>query len=301
MAGKIALNLGGGAARGFAHVGALRALTENDIQVTQLIGVSMGAIVGGIYSVTPDVDFLEKRLMQLVQFEAFRDSVVGSWTANQESNPKGIVKRAQKLVSGTNILRRMFTATGVLTSAEVHGVLHPFIADLAMESTEVPFATAAVNVRSGDLKVFQGKDRLRHAVAASASMPLIFPPERVGHEFYVDGGVLDKLGIETAGVLGIERPIVIDVSDEKLPDNLPKSGFDVILKTEEIASEHRRNIQLRRASLVMRPIRGNFHWADYSAAAEFIQMGYDCAISHMREIRGIANARRVFGLMRFKF
>lgn len=301
MAGKIALNLGGGAARGFAHVGALRALTENDIQVTQLIGVSMGSIVGGIYSVTPDVDFLEKRLMQLVNFEAFRDSVVGSWTANQESDAKGIVKRAQKLVSGTNILRRMFTATGVLTAAEVHGVLHPFIADLAMESTEIPFATAAVNIRTGDLKVFQGKDRLRHAVAASASMPLIFPPERVGHEYYVDGGVLDKLGIEAAAVLGIDRPIVIDVSDEKLPDNLPKSAFDVILKTEEIASEHRRNIQLQRASLVLRPIRGNFHWADYSAAAEFIQMGYENTLEHMREIRGIANARRVFGLMRFKF
>ena len=301
MAGKIALNLGGGAARGFAHVGALRALTENDIQVTQLIGVSMGSIVGGIYSVTPDVDFLEKRLMQLVNFEAFRDSVVGSWTANQESDAKGIVKRAQKLVSGTNILRRMFTATGVLTAAEVHGVLHPFIADLAMESTEIPFATAAVNIRSGDLKVFQGKDRLRHAVAASASMPLIFPPERVGHEYYVDGGVLDKLGIEAAATLGIDRPIVIDVSDERLPDNLPKSAFDVILKTEEIASEHRRNIQLQRASLVLRPIRGNFHWADYSAAAEFIQMGYENTLEHMREIRGIANARRVFGLMRFKF
>lgn len=301
MAGKIALNLGGGAARGFAHVGALRALTENDIQVTQLIGVSMGAIVGGIYSVSPDVDFLEKRLMQLVNFEAFRDSVVGSWTANQESDAKGIVKRAQKLVSGTNILRRMFTATGVLTAAEVHGVLHPFIADLAMESTEIPFATAAVNIRSGDLKVFQGKDRLRHAVAASASMPLIFPPERVGHEHYVDGGVLDKLGIEAAAVLGIDKPIVIDVSDERLPDNLPKSAFDVILKTEEIASEHRRNIQLQRASLVLRPIRGNFHWADYSAAAEFIQMGYETTLEHMREIRGIANARRVFDLMRFKF
>ena len=104
-----------------------------------------------------------------------------------------------------------------------------------------------------------------------------------------------------AAVLGIDRPIVIDVSDERLPDNLPKSAFDVILKTEEIASEHRRNIQLQRASLVLRPIRGNFHWADYSAATEFIQMGYENTLEHMREIRGIANARRVFGLMRFKF
>ena len=301
MAGKIALNLGAGAARGFAHVGALRALTENDIKVTHLIGISMGAIVGGIYSVMPDVEFLHKRLLQLIHFEAFRDSVVGTWTANQESEAKGIVRRAQKLVSGTNILRRMFTASGVLTTAEVHSCMHPFIADIAMESTEIPYATVAVNIRDGQLRVFQGKDRLRGAVAASASMPLIFPPEKIGKEYYVDGGVLDKLGIETAAALGIERPIVIDVSDEKLPDTMPRSGFDVILKTEEIASEHRRNIQLRRAALVLRPIRGNFHWADYSAAEEFVQMGYENTLEHMHEIRGIANRRRMFGIMRMRF
>ena len=77
-------------------------------------------------------------------------------------------------------------------------MLHPFLADVAMHSTEIPFATAAVNIRSGDLHVFRGADRLRQAVVASASMPLIFPPERIGSESYVDGGVLDKLGIETA-------------------------------------------------------------------------------------------------------
>jgi len=62
MAGKISLNLGGGAARGFAHVGAIRALIENDIQFDFLVGISMGSIAGGIYSVMPDIDFLEKRL-----------------------------------------------------------------------------------------------------------------------------------------------------------------------------------------------------------------------------------------------
>jgi len=300
MAGKITLNLGGGAARGFAHVGAIRALTENDIQIQQLIGVSMGAICGGIYSVMPDVDFLEKRLKQVIAFESFKNSVVGTWTTNQEQDAKGIVRRAQKLVSGTNILRRMFTATGVLTAAEVHESLHPFIANIAMESTEVPFATAAVNIRTGLLKVFQGKDRLRHAVAASASMPLIFPPERVGHDWFVDGGVLDKLGIDTAIEIGARNPIVIDVSDEVLPDTLPRSGFDVLLKTEEISSEHRRKIQLAQAALVIRPIRGNYHWADYSAAEEFIHMGYETTLEHMREIKGIANSRRLFAFFQRK-
>ena len=298
MAGSISLNLGGGAARGFAHIGAIRALTENDIPINQLIGISMGAICGGVYSVMPEVDFLEKRMKQLIDFEPFKNSVVGSWTSSQEENPRNIVRRAQKIFTSTNILRRIFTATGVLTAAEVNGVLHPFLADVAMQSTEIPFATAAVNIRTGDLRVFRGTDRLRQAVVASASMPLIFPPERIGSESYVDGGVLDKLGIETAARIGAERVVVIDVSDENLPDTTPKSGFDVILKTEEIASEHRRNMQLQRASLVVRPIRGNYHWADYSAADEFMLMGYEATSDHMAEIKGIATGRRLFGFLR---
>lgn len=298
MAGSISLNLGGGAARGFAHIGAIRALKEHDIRFDHLIGISMGAICGGVYAVMPDVDFLEKRLKQLINFEPFRDSVVGSWTSSQQETPRSFVRRAQKIVSSTNILRRIFTATGVLTATEVHGVLHPFIADVAMSSAEIPFATAAVNIRNGELRVFRGADRLRPAVCASASMPLIFPPEKIGSEWYVDGGVLDKLGVETAARVGAERVVVFDVSDEKLPDSLPKSGFDVMLKTEEIASEHRRNVQLERASLVIKPIKGNFHWADYSAADDFMQMGYEAANAHMHDIRGVANNRRLFGLFR---
>lgn len=298
MAGSISLNLGGGAARGFAHIGAIRAIVEQDIRIDLLVGISMGSICGGIFSVMPDVDFLEKRLLQLINFEMFRSSVVGTWTSNQEETPRGIMKRAQKIVSGTNILRRMFTAPGVIPHAEVHACLHPFIADIQIGSTEIPFATAAVNIRSGELRIFKGKDRLRPAVTASASMPLIFPPERIGHEQYVDGGVLDKLGIDTAKQLGATRLVVIDVSDETLPDNVPKSGFDVILKTEEIASEHRRMIQLAKADFVLRPIRGNYHWADYSAAAEFVHMGYESAVEHMSAIKAIARARRVFGFLR---
>jgi NTE family protein len=297
MPGKISLNLGGGAARGFAHVGAIRALVEHDVHFDFLVGISMGAICGAIYSVMPDVDFLEKRLKQLIAFDAFKNSVVGTWSSNQEPTSRGFVHRAQKLFAGTNILRRIFTAPGVLTPGDVQGVMFPFIADISMSATEIPFATAAVNIRTGELRVFQGNDKLRDAVIASASMPLIFPPERIGREWFVDGGVLDKLGIETAQHIGATRFLVIDVSDETLPDNVPRSGFDVMLKTEEIASEHRRKIQLRAANLVIRPIKGTYHWADYSAADEFIRMGYEATLEKMAEIKSITSNRRLFGLL----
>jgi NTE family protein len=301
MAGYITLNLGGGAARGFAHIGAIRALVENDICIGQIIGVSMGAICGAVYCFMPDVDFLEKRLKQLRDFEAFRNSVIGTWTAKQDSGSKSIVRQAQKFLNSTNILRRIFTAPGVLTPAEIQAVLHPFLPDVAIASTEIPFAAPAVNIRTGELRVFQGSDRLRTAVIASASMPMIFPPAKIDGEWYVDGGVLDKLGIEAAARIGADRVIAIDVSDEKLPDSLPRSGFDVMLKTEEIASEYRRAIQLARAKVVVRPIHGNYHWADYASADTFIQMGYDATLEKMGDIRAVATGKRVFGFLRQLF
>jgi len=298
MAGRISLNLGGGAARGFAHVGAIRALVEHDVHFDMIVGISMGAICGGIYCVAPDVDFLQKRLLQLIHFNAFRSSVVGTWTANQDTTRGGIVKRTQKLVSSTNILRRIFTAPGVLSAPDVQTVLNPFIADIRIESTAVPFATAAVNIRTGRLRIFQGDDSLRAAVIASASMPLIFPPAHTKGDWFVDGGVLDKLGVETAKELAAERIIVVDVSDEELATTLPRSAFDVMLKTEEIASEHRRNLQLARADIVIRPIVGNYHWADYSAANEFVEMGYRATSERIGEIRAIANGRKLFSLFK---
>jgi NTE family protein len=301
MAARITLSLGGGAARGFAHIGAIRAMVENDIVFDRIIGISIGAICGAIYSFMPDVDFFEKRLKQLINFEAFKNSVVGSWTANEAPRTKNIVRKAQKILANTNILRRIFTATGVLTSAEVYAVLYPFLPDVQISATEIPFATAAVNIRTGELRVFQGSDRLRSAVIASASLPMIFPPEKIDGEWYVDGAVLDKLGIETAARIGADRLVVVDVSDEKLPDRLPRSGFDVMIKTEEIASEHRRAIQLSRVKVVIRPIRGNYHWADYSSAETFIQMGYEATLERIGDIRALATGRRMFSFLRQAF
>lgn len=298
----ISLNLGGGAARGYAHIGAIRAITENRIPFTHLVGVSMGAIVGAVYAVTPDVDFLENRMVELVNSKAFRESIIGTWSRNMNESARSFMKRAQKFYNSTGILSRFFLAPGVIAQAEIHRLMDPFLANIRIENTRVKFACAAVDIKEGNLKVFTGKSPLRASVLASAAMPLIFPPQRVDGHLYVDGGVLDKIGIESARSLGVRKIIAIDVSDEQLPDQIPRSAFDVFLKTEEITSMHRRNAQLSKASIVLKPIRGNYHWAEYSAYQEFIEMGYECVtenISNIREALQMTNPfRKIFHMLR---
>ena len=296
MAPEITLCLGGGAARGFAHIGALRAITENNIAFHRIIGISMGSIVGAIFSIMPDVKFLEERMIQLVKSPAFASSVLGSWTRNLDESPRTFFKKAQKIYTSTTMLRKFFTASGVVDHEEVNNIIFPLLPPIRMSSTEIPFVTSAVNIKNGTLRIFQGEDSLRSSVIASASMPLIFPPREIKGEYFVDAGVTDKLGVETAQRIEAGKIIVIDVSDEKLAENLPRSAFDVMLKTEEISSWHRRDVQLATANISIQPIQGNYHWADYSAYAEFIEMGFEATRLRISDMKILTRQKRIFGI-----
>ena len=282
---RITLALGGGAARGFAHIGAIRALNEHQVPFDMIVGVSMGAIVGSCYALVPDVDFTRERMSDLVYSDAFNESLIGTWSKTFGQKAKNILKRMNSVLTRTNAMGKMFFAKGILENHGVTEVLGPYLPDIRISNTRIPFACAAVELKRGLLKIFYGNDNLREAVIASASMPLVFPPRVIEGVEYVDGGVLDKIGIDSCNQLSSKFIIAIDVSDEKLPDNPAVNALDVMLKTEEIASLYRRERQFNRADVIIQPISGTHHWADYSAWKEFIDMGYEKTRSQIKEIK----------------
>lgn len=295
---KIFLNLGGGAARGFAHIGALSALREAQIPFGSLVGVSMGAIVASVYAVNPDVEFTRERVVALTLSKKFQESPIGTWTRRSNESQRSFFERLKNLYTNTNLVRRFFLSPGILEEEQINDVLYPFIPDIAVGTSRIPLYIVAVDLGSGTSKIFSGKDRLRDAVIASASMPMVFPPRQIEGRFYADGGVLDKIGVDAAESLGAEFIIAIDVSDEKLPEPKLRSGLDVMLRTEEIASLYRRQYQLKRADVVIQPIRGNIHWADYSKYREIMDMGYEATRAKIDEIR---HKLRLLSLRRFFF
>ena len=298
---RISLNLGGGAARGLAHIGVLRSLEESAIAYDIIIGVSMGAFIGNIYAIVPESDFVKNRVRQWLNSDAVQNSVVMSYHKRMKESARNIIKKINAFATRTGVLGRTLLTPAMLAAEEVSEAFYPYIAPINLENTRLPFACNAVSLNTGAISVFSSGP-MRPAVLASAAMPMVFPPVEIGGQYYCDGGVLDKVGLDAAQMLKVKKTIVVDVSNENSEPVALRNALDIMLRTEEIASIYRRERQLKKATVVLRPIRGNIHWADYSMIDEMIDMGYEETRNKTAEIReklGLTNPfRRLFSMFR---
>ena len=282
---KISLNLGGGAARGFAHIGVLRLMEEEKIPFDMIIGVSIGAFVGAIYAAQPDVKHLRKTALEFAHSDGMHDTILDNFAELMDpKKSKGILEKVSDAYVKSSLLGKILFTQGILTQAEVDRMMLASIPDVDIRDTKIPFACVAVNLYSGQRVVFE-KGSLRETVIASSSLPMVFPPRMIKGAPHVDGGVLDKIGIDTGYELGVDHIIAVDVSNEGLGKSVIKSSIDVLLRTEEIAAVYRRKKQLKQATILIQPITEHIHWADYSMCEALIDVGYQAAKDQLDEIR----------------
>ena len=158
---KLALVLGGGAARGYAHVGVLKVLEKNGITPDLIVGTSMGALVGGLYSIGKTADELEKL--------------------------------AQKFNSiGTFSLISTLFKDNILNVSKAKKMIHDQVKELTHEDCKIPFVSIATELNTGKEKRFT-KGLLKETIMASISIPGVFPRQKIGENFYCDGGLLNNL------------------------------------------------------------------------------------------------------------
>ncbi len=282
---KVSLNLGGGAARGFAHVGVIRLLEEEKIPFDMIIGVSIGAFAGSIYAIKPDYHHLKKVVVDFVQSKELQVTALGNFAKMMDhEKAKSIIVKLGDVYKKGNLLSRALLSPGLITKEEVDSFMFPSIPDIDIRDTEIPFACVAVNLYEGKRVVFE-KGSLRETVIASSSLPMVLPPRIISGVPYVDGGVLDKVGIDTAYELGMDHIIAVDISNERLQKSMIKNSIDVLIQTEDIESVYRRKQQIKQATILIKPIVGHIHWADYSEHDKIIDAGYEAARNHLEEIR----------------
>ena len=182
--------MGGGAAKGLAHVGAWKAIQEAGISVAGIIGTSTGAMMGAAVAAGRTVEEMEERSERLRRRDIMR------------------------------VNRRAVWVNGIRSQSVFRGdILRQFIEDLLptddWRELTIPLMVNAVDLASGEMVWFgQGGDQdagLVDSVHASAALPVLFPPVVVGERMLVDGGVLDTLPIERAAEMGATRIIAIDV------------------------------------------------------------------------------------------
>jgi NTE family protein len=218
---KIALALGGGAARGFAHIGVIKALEAHGIAPDIVVGTSAGSLVGALYASGYGGFDLQRVALQI------DDTVVADWSLPDR---------------------------GFIKGEALQNFVNQAVQNRALEKLNKPFATVATDLQSGEPVVFR-TGNTGMAVRASSSVPGVFQPVTIsGHE-YVDGGLVSPVPVRAARGMGADLVIAVYIS------NNPRFGktrdsVDVVLQTFAIMGQSIAGYELSEADIVIRPDTG---------------------------------------------
>jgi len=257
---KVAVVLGAGASKGFAHVGVLKVLESQKIPIHLIVGTSAGGFVGSLYAYGIDAFQLQTMAMALL-----KDDVV-DWTI-----PDNGFVRGEKLENYVNKTVRQ----------------------TPLERLKIPFRAVATNLQTGEEIVFATGNTGR-AVRASCSIPGVFQPVRIGDKAYVDGGVVSPVAVEAARRAGADVVIAVDIS-AGVAGSVPQGILDTILQSIDIMYAKIATAQLRNADVVIRPQVSHIGSSDFEKRNEAILEGEKAATQALPQIRQILDKLRQEG------
>lgn len=237
---RIGLALGGGAARGFAHVGVIQVLEEAGIRPVLVSGTSAGSLVAAIYASGKN----GKQLQHIA--ETMEEAAIADWTLPLFN--RGMLR-------GDALARYVNSQVGARL----------------IENMPLPLGIVATDLHSGQSMLFQRGDT-GTAVRASSAVPAVFQPVRISGRDYVDGGLVSPVPVRAARQMGAELVIAVDISSP--PDSKLSGGtLDVLLQTFSIMSKSINYFELRDAEVVVRPALDGVSSADFGARKRSIEAG----------------------------
>ena len=247
---RIGLALGGGAARGFAHIGVIQVLEEAGIKPDLVVGTSAGSLVAALYAAgRPGAELARVAL-------AMDESAITDW-----SFP------GRGLIRGEALARYVREQTGGKT----------------IEQLAVPLGIIATDLDSGLPMLFQRGD-VGMAVRASSAVPAVFQPVKIGSREYVDGGLVSPVPVRFARQMGAELVIAVDISSP--PDgNATGDPFKMLLQTFAIMGKSINQFELKDADIVVRPLLAGVSSADFTARKRAIDAGRAAALAALAGLR----------------
>jgi NTE family protein len=255
---KIGLALGGGAARGFAHVGVIQVLEEAGIRPDFVAGTSAGSLVAAIYASGKNGAQLQRVA------ETMEEATIADWTLPLFSR-------------------------GVLRGDALARYVNTQVAGRLIEDMPIPLGIVATDLNTGGDVVFQRGDT-GTAVRASSAVPAVFQPVKIsGHE-YVDGGLVSPVPVRAARKMGAELIIAVDISSAP-EGNLAGGTLEILLQTFSIMGKSINTFELRDADVVVRPALNGVSSSDFSARKRSIEAGRKAMQQMLPQLRAAIAAK----------
>lgn len=247
---RIGLALGGGAAKGFAHIGVIKMLQASGIHVDVVAGTSAGSVVGALYASGMDAFTLQEQAVALDEAK-IRD--VG------------------------------FFGGGVVKGQALQDYVNEAVGQRTIQQLTMPFAAVATNLQTGERTVFV-RGNTGQAVRASSSIPGVFAPTEITGKYFVDGGVVSPVPVDATRQLGADIVIAVDISS-KAQRVIPQGMMGVVGQSITIMGQKLGEQELARADIVIRPKVGTIGPTDFDQKNVAILEGERAALAAVPAIR----------------
>ena len=254
---KIGLALGGGAAKGFAHIGVIKMLEASGIHPDVVSGTSAGSVVGSLYAAGMDPFQLQEQAFALDEAKI----------------------RDVRLFSG-----------GLVQGQKLQDYINTAVNHRAIQELKLPFAAVATQLETGERTVFI-RGNTGQAVRASSSIPGVFEPVLIDDKHYVDGGVVSPVPVDAARQLGADFVIAVDISATPNGSN-PLGMVSIVGQSITIMGRQLGKQELARADFVIRPNITGIGATDFEQKNQAILEGERATLAAMPAIKAAIAARR---------
>ena len=253
----LGLALGGGAARGFAHVGVIQVLEEAGIQPDLVVGTSAGSLVAALYA-------SGKNSAQLRRVaETMEEAEITDWMMP--------------------ILNR-----GALRGEALSRYVNAQVGNRLIEQMKTPLGIVATDLHNGEAVLFR-RGNTGAAVRASSAVPAVFQPVKIGSREYVDGGLVSPVPVRQAREMGANVVIAVDISTD--PEGSPASDtFQILMQTFNIMGKSLNTLLLKDADLVVKPALMGVKSADFAARRKSIEAGREAMLKALPRLKEILSA-----------
>ncbi len=288
---RIGLALGGGGARGLAHIGVLRVFDKESIPIDLIVGTSAGALVGGAYASGISPGELEKKADDYLNSPEFQSSAMRAFEKAQANAEMGLKRKIQKYLKNRYLVVQAMFKPGILSNEEFQETINYFIPDIQIEDMRIPFRAVATDLVSGEQIIFS-KGPLRQAVWASCAVPGAIAPLKEGEWLLSDGGIISLIPSFVAREEGADVVVAVAVDRGISPREDLRTVVDIYHRVSEIMGEKLKEHELEAADVVIVPEVGNLHWSNFSQAMNLIEEGERAARKKLEDVRNIVPGLR---------
>lgn len=248
----IGLALGAGGARGLAHIGVLKVLKEEGIDIDVIAGTSMGSIIGGLYAAGIPVNYMEK-IAEEIEWDDLSDIT--------------------------------FPRTGLIKGDKILKFIEILTQNKDFSELNIPFSAIACDIEKGE-HIVLNSGNVSKAIRASIAIPGIFVPYEHQNKVLVDGGVLDRVPVSTVRKMGADVIIAVDIRVNEV-NNKINNIFDVLFNTFDIMQYEFQKLNDLGADIQIRPDLNDVDTLELKNSEKCIKEGYNETLKHIDDIRNI--------------